>query len=208
MAGSSGTKLYRLGEQLQKLYGQKVVNSKITRQEALLVAAQATNRVLQQLIWQNKAMGIDTMPYGVFREYRLGVAKDTLRGKWYAQLPVRTLESLHNNMGIYHVAPADDIDDLMVPLDAGFNSMFKGLEAFQLEGKLGYIPERDRIYIQGAEFEADFELYVRLIPDSTSLEPDDLLPLPAALEFDALQIGLQLLGVQINTPQDVQNDNL
>lgn len=200
--------IYRIGEQIQKLYGQKVVGSKISRQEAILAASQATNKVLRDLIYTNKAQGIDTIPYECFREYVLPIQKDALRNKWYAKLPIRTLESLLNNMGIYHVASTTDIDDLFVPLDAGFNSMFKGLDAFQLEGKLGYIPEKDRIYLQGAEFEADFEVFVRLIPDATSLEPDDNIPAPVDMEVNIIQLALQILATQMQVPRDNQNDGV
>jgi hypothetical protein len=200
--------IYRIGEQIQKLYGQKVVGSKISRQEAILAASQATNKVLRDLIYANKAQGIDTIPYACFREYVLPVQKDTLRNKWYAKLPIRTLESLLNNMGIYHVASTTDIDDLFVPLDSGFNSMFKGLDSFQLEGKLGYIPEKDRIYIQGAEFEPDFEIFVRLIPDTTSLEPDDNIPAPVDMEMNIIQLALQILATQMQIPRDNQNDGV
>lgn len=200
--------IYRLGEQLQKLYGQKVVGSKISRQEAILAASQATNKVLRDLIYANKSQGVETIPYECFREYVLPVKLDNLRNKWYATLPIRTLESLFNNMGIYHVAPAADIDDLMVPLDSGFNSMFRGLDAFYLEGKLGYIPQKDRIYLQGGDFNEDFEVYVRLIPDATSLQPDDQVPAPADLEIDIIQLALQLLSVQIQIPRDNQNDGI
>jgi len=200
--------IYRLGEQVQKLYGQKVVGGKISRQEAILAASQATNKILRDLIYANKSQGIDTIPYECFREYVLPIQKDIFRNKWYAKLPIRTLESLLNNMGIYHVAPASDIDELMVPLDAGFNSMFRGLDAFQLEGRLGYIPEKDRVYIQGADFDEEFKLFVRLIPDATSLSADDDMPAPADLEYEIIQLALQLLSIQIQVPRDNQNDGV
>jgi len=202
-----GSTIYRIGEQVQKLYGQKVVGSKITRQEAILATGQATNKVLRELIWRNKSEGIETIPYDCFREYYLNISFDTRKRKWYAVLPIRTLESLHNNAGIYHVAPGNCIDELMIPLDSGFNSMFRGLDSYGLEGQLGYIPERDRIYIQGADFDQDFELFVRLIPDATSLQPDDYMPAPADLEYEIIQLALQLLGVQMQAPKDIQTDN-
>ena len=59
--------IYRIGEQVQKLYGQKVVGSKITRQEAILAASQATNKILRDLIYANKTQGIETIPYQCFR---------------------------------------------------------------------------------------------------------------------------------------------
>ena len=86
--------------------------------------------------------------------------------------------------------------------------MFKGLDSFQLEGKLGYIPEKDRIYIQGAEFEPDFEIFVRLIPDTTSLEPDDNIPAPVDMEMNIIQLALQILATQMQIPRDNQNDGV
>lgn len=198
--------IMRAGEQLQKLFGQKVVGSKISRQEAILVVGQACNKVLRDLIWQNKAMGEETIPYQCFREYDLPIKYDTRHKRWYAVLPVRTLESLNNNQGIYHVAPAEDIDELMIPTNVGFHSMFRDLDAYNLEGKLSYYPQKDRIYISGADFTEDFELYVRLIPDCTTLEASDELPAPADLQVEIINVALQILGVQMQSPRDNQND--
>lgn len=193
-----------------KLYGQKIVGSKITRQESILAVSQAINKVVRDLIWQNKREEDNfTVPYVCLKEYRLGITKDDVRGKWYATLPIRTLESIAYNMGIYQVAPADNIDETMIPTTVGFNSMTRGLDMFQLEGRLSYSPERDRIYIQGADFPADFELFVRLIPDATSLESDDEAPIPSDKELDVIQLTLQLLGASIMSVQrDTQTDGI
>lgn len=204
------TTIYKLGEEVMKLYGQKMVGSKITRQESILAVSQAINKTVRDLIWKNKREEDNlTVPYVCLREYRLSITKDEQRNKWYATLPVRTLESIAYNMGIYQVAPADNIDETMIPTTVGFNSMLRGMDAYQLEGRLSYAPERDRIYIQGAEFEDDFELFVRVIPDATSLESDEEAPVPSDMELDVIQTALQLLGASImSVPRDTQTDGI
>jgi len=200
--------MFRLGEQVQRAVGQKAVNSKISRQEAMLLAGQACNKVLRDLIWRNKTEGIETVPYACFKEYTLGVEYDSLKDSWYAALPIRTLESLYNNRGIYHVAPADNPNEMMIPLDRGFLFMFKDLDSFGLEDNLGYIPERDRIYLHGATFDAEYEVFIRVVPDATSLAPDDAIPLPPELTLDALKLAIEIATAQISLPEDIQNNNL
>jgi hypothetical protein len=202
------TTIYKLAEQVLKLYGQKVVGSKVTRQEAILAVGQSTNKIVRELIWRNKSEDNYTIPYVCFREFRLGVKLDTVRNKWYATLPIRTLESVAYNQGIYHVAPIENIDDTMIPVSIGFNSMTRGLDAFNLENRLSYYPERDRIYIQGTEFNSSYEIFVRVIPDTTALEADEDIPCPSDLHYEIQQLALQLLGVQMSVPEDTQTDGL
>ena len=193
--------IYRLGEDIVKSYAQRVQGGKITIQEAMLKGAQASNKYIRDLIWRNISMGEYTVPYGCLFEYTVGVEKDTTKGKWFATLPIRTLESLHNNMGIYYVAAATDIYTPIIPLATNFNALYRGLDAFGLETQLGYTPERDRIYIQGVDVDENFKVFMRLIPDSTTLNPDDPMPIPPDCEYEVIQMALQLLAPQIQTPE-------
>lgn len=200
------SKKYRIGEEVVKLFGQTVSGGKISIQEGMLYASQAANKYIRDLIFSNKKLGVETPPYSVLSDYEVEVLKDTVKNKFYAPLPVRALETLLNNMGVFQVTSCDE-GELFVPLNKGFIGMFRGLDSYGLEGMLGYIPERDKLWMYGEDFEEGFKVNITLIPDCTSLEADEEIPLPTDAEYDVILMALQLAQVQMQTPQNLETDN-
>jgi hypothetical protein len=192
--------LYRIGEDVVKSYSQRVQGGKITIQEGILKAAQAANKYVRDLIWRNHSMGDEGVPYSCLVSYTVGVSYDDMKKKWYAKLPIRTLDNLQNNMGIYYVAPADCQDQPIIPLPPNFGGLWQGLGAYSIENKIGYIAERDRVYIQGTSVNEDYKLYIQVIPDNTALDPDEEVALPPDCEYEVIQMALQLLAPQMQTP--------
>lgn len=198
---------YRLAENLLKVMNQSLKDSKVTMQEAMLYTSQAANKYIRDLIWANNSIGETIVPYGVLRDYDVETKKDSDRNLLYANLPVRSLETLHNNMGIFQVVPCNDFTAPIIPVPKGWMGLYAGRESYSLEGQLAYMPERDKIYIIGADVNEHMKLTITIIPDSTGLAPEDELPLPPEAEGDVIQLALQQLQITIQTPQDLTNDN-
>jgi hypothetical protein len=196
---------YRIGEQIVKALGQRGVGV-VTIQQAMLVASQIANKNIRDYIWALKSDGDITIPHSVLKEYTKGVVFDQTRDMWYVPLTVRTLDTLYGNMGVYSVYPKGRPADHIVPLSATFLGMYSGLGAYSLEGMLGYMPERDRIYLTGDTWTSDSEVSMLLIPDCTSLDPDDQMPGFVEMEADVLAQAIQILAPQLQT-QNIENDN-
>lgn len=196
---------YRLGENLLKVFSQSVKDSKITLQESMLYVSQATNKYIRDLVWANKSIGELTVPYSVLVDYDV-TAKEDNKGRLIAPLPIRTLETLHNNMGVFQVIPCGEFGNSLIPVNKGWMSLYAGRASYNLEGQLAYLPERDRLFIIGADTK-ELELTVTLIPDSTGLNPEDELPLPPDAEQEVIALAMQMYQTTIQLPQDVVNDN-
>ena len=198
---------YRMGEEVVKLFNQTVLGGNITVQEAMLVASQAANKYIREYIFSNKSTGEQTVPYSCLKEYIEPVVTDGY-GKFYANLPVRTLEGLPNNGGIFQVSPANDESELIAPLNTGFFGMFKGLDSYQLEGRIGYIPKLDKIYLYGVDTIADgYSLKIVVVPDSTALDAADEMPLPADCEYDVIAMAVQMAQTKMASPPNLVTDN-
>ncbi len=198
---------YRMGEEVVKLFNQTVLGGNITVQEAMLVASQAANKYIREYIFSNKSAGEQTVPYSCLKEYIEPVVTDGY-GKFYANLPVRTLEGLPNNGGIFQVSPANDESELIAPLNTGFFGMFKGLDSYQLEGRIGYIPKLDKIYLYGVDTIADgYSLKIVVVPDSTALDAADEMPLPTDCEYDVITMAVQMAQTKMASPPNLVTDN-
>ena len=198
---------YRMGEEVVKLFNQTVLGGNITVQEAMLVASQAANKYIREYIFANKSAGEQTVPYSCLKEYIEPVLTDG-NGKFYASLPVRTLEGLPNNGGIFQVSPANDESELIAPLNTGFFGMFKGLDSYQLEGRIGYIPKLDKIYLYGVDTITDgYSLKIVVVPDSTALDAADEMPLPTDCEYDVITMAVQMAQTKMASQPNIVTDN-
>lgn len=198
---------YRMGEALLKLLSQNLQDSKVTMQEAMLFTSQAANKYIREMIWQNKAMGETTIPYYALKDYEIDTQLDESRDMLYAKLPIRTLDNVYQNMGIFQVVPCNDYSQAMIPLNKGFLAMYRNMPSYGIEGNLGFIPERDRIYIYGADPTENIKIVATLIPDCTALNPDEEMPLPTDAETDVLNLAISQLQITLQIPQDMVTNN-
>lgn len=195
------------GEELVKLFNRRYTEGSINRKEAMLYASQATNMVIRNYIWKQLAEDDRTVPYYFLKEYTNTAIFDPNRLEWYVEIPIRTLDMLGHDRGIYHVFPEYQEEELMVPTTPGYLGMYSGLAADGLEGRLSYRPIRNRLYINKTDVGDDFNITMRLIPDSESLGQDEELPLPPDGEAEMLQIAMNLLRVKFGIKEDSVIDN-
>ena len=197
----TGQTKYRLGEQLLKLYGQTVTGGKVTITQAMLAVSQAANKYIRDTIYRLKSEGEEIVPYTFIRVYESQTEKKG--NSIIAKLPIRTLDTLYNNFGIFQVTVCEEP---IIPLTQGFKVMYRGLESYGLEGMSGYIPRRDEIEFVGSITEGE-KVELSLIPDCTMMQPDENIPLASDGEVEVLSIALQLLQPQMQIQQNIVNDN-
>lgn len=73
------------------------------------------------------------------------VKKDTSRGEEYIEITTPYV-SLPNDKGLLEVDPLNGKCKNFIPVKAGFNSLFKGTPAGNLEGQVGFYPERNKVF--------------------------------------------------------------
>jgi hypothetical protein len=199
---------YRMGEEVVKLFNQTVLGGNITVQEAMLVASQASNKYVRDIILAGKMSGDQTVPFSCLVQYNVVVAQEASTNKYYLELPVRALEGIPDNGGVFQLTPAEDDSELIAPLNTGFTGMFKGLDSYYLEGRLGYIPRGRKLYLQGADYIPEGRTYTAtIIPDATELEADADMPLPTDCEYDVITMAVELAKVKFSVQPNLVTDN-
>mgnify|MGYP000125955672 CR=1 FL=1 len=201
----------RFGEQLIKLLnsGHYVTESSLTLPQAMLFVAQARDKLARDSMLSRRG---DYESFDIYAQFLTTYTEKTRpmpngRKGVYLPLKYRPLNIL-NNEGIFEVFfTADETDNhnQLLPLPAGFNSMFRG--SSDLEGMAGYIPEKDKLIIVGYDT-PDAEITVKLIASSVDMDEYDMFPISGDMEYDVLRMALELAGVSKQMAKDIINDNV
>jgi len=130
---------------------------------------------------------------------------DAARNEKYSILPKRLI-SLPDNRGLRQVSPMQGQDHAFVKLPNGSNDTFSDLEAFNLDGRTGYYPERDKIYYRNLSDDIT-EVLVKMIASVDGLGVDEPLPIPAEYEADLFTTVKQMLEEEKATTQDKHTDS-
>lgn len=202
----------RFGEQLIKLLnaGHYVTESKITLPQAMYFVSQARDKMVRDSILAKRADAYESSD--VFGSFITDFQAKTLkmpngRKGVYIPLKYRPLDIL-NNEGIFEVFFTEDEgdpDNQLLPLPAAFNSLYGNVG--DMEGRMGYIPEKNRLVIVGCEDE-ELEITVKLIASAVDMDSYDMFPIPGDMEYDVLRLALELAGVPKQVSQDIINDNV
>lgn len=195
------------GQELIRLLNRRFTEGSITQQEAQLYVGQAANKYIRDYLWALQKQGEYVIPASFLREYTEEAKLDSNREEWYVDLPVRTLDSIGYNRGVYHVYKQYNEDDLFVPTNTGFLGMFSGLDSFELEGRLSYRQIGNRIYINGTNVGTGYMLSMNLLVDNNELAPDEELTLPPDAEEEVMHLALQLVKIKMGLPPDLIVDN-
>jgi len=81
-------------------------------------------------------------------------------------------------------------------------------DGYELEGRIGYIPKLDKIYLYGVDTIADgYSLKIVVVPDSTALDAADEMPLPTDCEYDVIAMAVQMAQTKMASPPNLVTDN-
>lgn len=124
------------------------------------------------------------------------------------KLPVYPM-SLPMGMGVWYVAPSDDIDNFFVPLISGQAGLTKSVKLLnKYENRIAYEVNGDEIITTRAIHtgpDAITKVLVReLVTDVSGLGEYDPLPIPPDMEQPVIEMALRLLGVR--QPTEARNE--
>lgn len=198
---------FKLAEQCIKRLngGEYTTDSKITLRQASLAVAQARNKMVRDMIWQNRSIGERNVPVDIISEYQQTSQKDA-NGNIYVTLPIRTLSTIQDDFSIFQVYATNDPNNHLVPTRQGSTNMYRGLGVDMMEGRAYFIAQKDRLVIKNVDFVADYTL--KLIADATAFSDRDDICLPADMEAEVVDMATQFLMSTVQTPQDNTNDNV
>jgi hypothetical protein len=73
------------------------------------------------------------------------ILKDNTRDEFYITLPT-AYSALPHEKGLHEISPTNGKCATFIPCRNGSRALFKGLPAGNLEGNIGYYPERDKVW--------------------------------------------------------------
>lgn len=135
----------------------------------------------------------------------VAISEDIARKEWYSTLPAKTL-NLNNDRAIIQVSPMKNQAESFPIIKATSKSIFKGLEADSLLGKIGVYSEKGRIYYSENPAPVN-KVLMKLLISITELGDDDLIPIPSAMEIELVKLVVEYMTGKKQIPEDKLNDS-
>lgn len=196
----------RLAEVVLNRLNGGVINrdSKITMRQAEEAVGEARDYIIVRRMYDKyKNWGAFDVDYELLKEYTgFSYAKGN---KWVVDLPARVIPIVYG-LGIYHVSLACDETDDFIPRINGSATMFKGLEAEDMEGLKSYFPRENYLELTGIN--GELEILFRLIPASISLSSREDFKIVPDMEVEIVDMAFKALLPQVQSPSDVTLDNI
>lgn len=130
----------------------------------------------------------------------VAITKNENRDRFYSQLPAQliSVRSTRNISGLRQVSPMKSEYDAFIPMKSGDATIYKGLEAGNLLGGVGFWLEGDKIiYENMPSYWNGKTVLVKMISSIYSLPEDAYIPIPAALELEMEdEIYKRLMGMK------------
>lgn len=121
-------------------------DSQLDKREVKLLIIQELNYAIKMEYYANSS-GMDKGVSGQYiATFVQSVARDTVRGETYITVPTPYVAIGGTDKGIKEVSPMNDNQQSYVPTANGAKNIYRGLPAGNLEQRVGFYPERDKIY--------------------------------------------------------------
>lgn len=198
------TTKYKLCEQSQRLIlgGQPTQDREILIQELVVMLEQAFATVIRRRYFESKNMGEPYINGNFIFPFSITVNKDTTG--YYLEIP-ETSVSLPNDIQIYSVYGKAGTS--YIPVAVGFDEMFKGLDAGELEGKAGYYIEGSKIRFSNMNARNKPEsINVRIVAPTGDVGLEDSMSIPEDIQLEIVTMTVQLYSVQQQGEKDEISD--
>lgn len=200
-------KRQELAERIQRrIYGGDLTKDKqVHIVEIGLALDAAASYVISRNILDNIKVGNKNVNGQYIISFRnIEVKKDSETDQSYIDLPAKYI-SLPNDGGILSVVDMKNITNPYIPVR--FGSASANLTCGNLEGRIGYYPEADKLFFTKDIYEKKIKkLMVKLISSSVNdITDDQKYNLPIELEFEVVEMVVKHFMLK---PNDEINDGI
>lgn len=205
------TSKYKLAEQAQRIIlgGHPTPDSGVKIQELIIYISQAFSNIVRQTFFQGKAEGEEYINGSFIYTFKnVKVKEDKDLDKFFTDLPATTV-TLPHDIGVFQVSHMKDQAHAFRPVAPGFEAQTEGLAVGELEGRIGYYPEDNRIYfVNMKDTEQSEEVLVKLVAPLGSIEDEDEITVNDDIQLQIVTMAIELYTREETTPHDDQNDNV
>lgn len=155
----------------------------------------------------NKQAGITALSPEFLVSYEITLKLDSGRNRMYADLPSKPISL---PFSCWEIIPKQDSHSAYIPQRPGTNSLFRGLEAHDLETQKGFEVEGTRVWFNhNVDRTNKGEVLIARLPASAeALEEDQEMPVPKDYEKRLLDMVEQEVYRQLGVKPDEGNDDI
>lgn len=126
--------------------GEQSKDSTLDPREVSLMVLQSLNELVRNEYFENiSTEGFHGVSGEYITSYSVSVQKDTVRREAFIIIPSPYI-ALPWGKGVHEISPINDRCNSYIPVINGFNSLFQGLPAGNLEKRTGFYPEKNKIF--------------------------------------------------------------
>lgn len=195
---------YQLAEQAQRIIvgGQPTQDREVLIQELAGFLEQAFASIIRRRYFESKAMGEPYINGNFIYPFSITISKDTTG--YYSTLP-ETAVSLPYDMQIHSIYGTNGTS--YIPVSAGFDEMYKNLDAGKLEGKAGYYVEDGKVRFSNMNARNKPEaINVRIVAPTGNVDLEDEVLIPEDIQLEIVTMTVELYTRQQQTPKDETGD--
>ncbi len=201
------TKLKISDQILRRLEGGDVSDdSRYDPREIILLIEQALATLVKGNHIQNLRLGETTIGSQYISSFfNVEVKHSPCLTMTFSEIPSSYLD-LPNGKGVHQISNMKDQENSFIPVRNGFSTLYNNSPAKNLEGRIGYYLEGNRIYyLKDLIKEGCNDVLVKLVvPSPSNIADDEPYPIGTDMEFLVIKEVLQIMGVSI--PTDDAND--
>lgn len=200
------TKLGYAQQLINILYPSPTDDRKLREQEAALAISQARDRLLKREILQNKLETNSIYGNWLSTFFDNKTYFDKNLGKYAIKLPARPI-SLIGDMGVYHVFPQGEEENMFIPVTTGFSAMHLKTLSKMLGGNMGYYLDGNKIVFLN-KISTDQPITIRMVAMGEDIPLDDYFPIDGSIEQEMLELAVNLYSTQKQINEDIISDSI
>ena len=201
----------KISEQiLRRLSGGDVSDdTEFDKREIILLVEQALAELVKEQYIKTLIVAetsVDPKYISVFKN--VAIKKDTDLNLTFSESPHPYMD-LHMDKGIHMVSMMKNQSDPFIPQRNGNVALYDKSPAKDMEGRIGYWPEANRIYYSRdlIKIGCDKVLIKLIVPSPSELGDDDPYPIGPDMELPIIQRVLTIMGVAVATDDVSDNTN-
>jgi len=192
----------RLAEQALRIINGGDINYEedLDERDLQMYIIQAIGALVKRGFLQSKGTEVGEVDGNLILTFDDIVVKQDAKG-FFATLPSCTV-GLMEGRGIHEVG---DENGAFIPTMNGFTSLYEGLDAVKLEGRIGYFPENGTVRFFNESNFKDHTVFMKLTAAYDAIEPDAEISIPLDMQQEIVGLAVQLFGQLPNTDEVPDN---
>lgn len=174
--------------------------------EVVLMVRQVFAGVMRIRYFQNKAEDNSDINGDLIYSFKnIEVKEESDTGRLYSDIPRGSID-LPNGVVVRHISPMKELNKPFVPVANSFSSLYRGLGAANLQGRIGFYLENGKAFYENLCPKDQLkEVFVKVVLPLDSIDEDDEINIPDDIQLEVVTRVVEMM--QPTNPKDNTNDS-